>query len=37
MRKVHITLLGREAASVYNAIMATSPDYIVYIHFMSDF
>ena len=32
MRKIHITLLGREAAPVYNAIMATSPDYIVYIH-----
>lgn len=32
MRKVHITLLGREVAPVYNAIMATSPDYIVYIH-----
>lgn len=32
MRKVHITLLGRETAPVYNAIMATSPDYIVYIH-----
>ena len=32
MKKVHIALLGREVAPVYNAIMATSPDYIVYIH-----
>lgn len=31
-RRVHITLVGREAAPVYNAVAALSPDYIVYIY-----
>lgn len=31
-RKVHITLVGGQPAPVYNGIIATKPDYIVYVH-----
>lgn len=31
-RKVHITLVGGQPAPVYNGIIATKPDYVVYVH-----
>lgn len=32
MSKIHITLVGGQALPVYNAIKATQPEYIVYVH-----
>lgn len=36
MSKIHITLVGGQPAPVYNAIIATSPDKIIYIYSASD-
>ncbi len=33
MAKIHITLVGGQPAPVYNGIVATNPDDLVYVYF----